>query len=100
MPRRNRDVEATLLNKFHFERSPTRSDDHRWLQLKLPDLPPIITHFSHGRQEIGDVLWSLIAKQLRVRKKFLNEMIDCTKSRDDYYEQLRSDPLPLPGRSF
>lgn len=100
MPRRNREVEDTLLNKFQFERSRKRSADHRWLQLKLPGLPPIHTHFSHGRQDIGDTLWSLIAKQLRVRKTFLNEMIDCTKSREEYYKQVAEDPYPPWSHRF
>ena len=97
MPYRNRDVEETLLHKFQFLRSKTHSDDHRWLELKLPDLPVVTTHFSHARQEIGDTLWKLIARQLRVNKSFLNEMIDCTKSRDDYYKQVTEAPIPLPG---
>lgn len=97
MPYRNRHVEETLLNKFEFIPSKTHSDDHRWVELKLPDLHVITTHFSHTKEDIGDTLWKLIARQLRVNKSFLNEMISCTKSRDDYYEQVKKAPMPLPG---
>jgi len=94
MPRRNRDVESTLLNKFEFVESTTRSNNHRWVELKLPDLPVIATFFSHGKQEIGDLLWKKIARQLRVRTSYLNGMIDCTNTRDAYYKQVKDDPYP------
>jgi hypothetical protein len=94
MPYRNRDVEEKLLNKFQFVESPTRSEDHRWVELTLPGLPVIPTYFSHGRQEIDDRLWGKIARQLRVRGKYLREMIDCTKSREDYYKQVTDEPYP------
>jgi hypothetical protein len=97
MTYRNRDVEKTLLNKFHFVQSKTHSDDHRWVELTLPDLPVIVTHFSHAKEDIGDTLWKLIARQLRVNTSFLNGMISCTKSRDDYYNQVKTAPMPLPG---
>lgn len=98
MAYRNRDVEKTLLNKFEFTSSTTHSKDHRWLELKLPNLPVITAHFSHTKENIGDTLWMLIARELRVNKSFLNGMISCTKSRDDYYEQVKTAPTPLPGR--
>jgi hypothetical protein len=94
MPHRNRDVEETLLNKFHFVESQTRSEDHRWLELALPGLPVIATYFSHGRQEIDRKLWGKIARQLRVRATYLSEMIECTKSCDQYYKQVKDAPYP------
>lgn len=100
MPYRNRDVEDTLPNKFQFVRSATRSDNHRWLELALPGLPIIATYFSHAREDIGDRLWGKIARQLRVRKKYLNEMIDCTKSRDEYYQQVTVAPCPPWAHRF
>lgn len=94
MARDNREVEKTLLIKFAFTRALSRSVDHRWLRLALPGLPPVITKFSHTREDIGLNLWKKIATQLRVPSNYLNAMIDCTKSRDDYYGQLRTDPQP------
>jgi hypothetical protein len=100
MPYRNNDVEETLLNKFEFVPSSTRSKDHRWVELNLPDLPVIATYFSHGRQVIDSRLWGKIARQLRVRSKYLNEMIDCTKGRDEYYKQVTDDPYPPWSQGF
>jgi hypothetical protein len=68
MAYRNREVEDTLRDKFGFVDASTREDGHRWVELKLPDLPVIATKFSHTREEIRDKLWGIIAKQLRVRK--------------------------------
>ena len=100
MPYRNRDVEETLLNKFQFVESATRSDDHRWVELNLPGLPVIATYFSHGRQVIDPKLWGKIARQLRVRSKYLSEMIDCTKSRADYCKQVTDAPYPPWAHRF
>jgi hypothetical protein len=100
MSYQNRDVEDTLLNKFQFIRSATRSSDHRWVELTLPGLPVIATFFSHAREDIGDMLWAKIARQLRVRKNYLNEMIDCTKSREEYYAQITDDPYPRWAQRF
>lgn len=94
MPRDNREVENILLTKFRFSRAERRGDDHRWVLLKVPDLPPILTKFSHTREDIGEQIWGLIAKQLKVRTPYLNGMVDCTNSRDDYYQQVRTDPFP------
>lgn len=94
MSRDNRQVERVLKNKFAFADAPGRARDHRWIELKLPGLPPIATFFSHGRQNISDVLWAKIARQLRVRAPYLAGMVDCTNSRDSYYEQVRTDPMP------
>jgi hypothetical protein len=97
MARDNRKVENSLLNKFAFSRAANKGVDHRWLLLELPGLPPIITKFSHTREDIGTQLWQKIAAQLRVQSSYLNRMIDCTKSREDYYKQVRSDPYPPWG---
>ena len=96
MARDNREVEATLLNKFDFARS-DKAADHRWLELGLPGLPRILTKFSHTREDIGDTLWKMIARQLRVHSNYLSGMIDCTKSREDYYQRVRTDPNPPWG---
>lgn len=96
MARDNREVEATLLRKFAFTRA-NKGVDHRWLQLALPDLPAILTKFSHTREDIGDVLWKKIANQLRVHSSYLNGMIDCQNSREDYYKKVRTEPNPPWG---
>lgn len=93
MPLRNRDLEATLQSKFGFISVP-KSSGHRHYVLKLDGLPPIWTMVSHGKQDISSKLEAAIAKQLRVRVAFFREMISCTKSREEYYRQVRTDPFP------
>jgi len=99
MPRDNREVERTLIRKFRFTRADRRADDHRWLQLKLNDLPLIFTKFSHTREDITDRIWGLIAQQLKVRAPYLNGMVDCTNGPEAYYDKLRTDPFP-PWQHF
>lgn len=94
MPRNNRDVEDCLLNKFGFTRSPNREAGHRWVEIRFSGLPVIATYFSHARGDINPVLWSKIARQLRVRAAFLNGMVDCNKNLADYEKQVREDPFP------
>jgi hypothetical protein len=96
MARDNREVETTLLTKFAFTHA-DKGADHRWLRLALPDLPTILTKFSHTREDIGDVLWRKIANQLRVHASYLSGMIDCTNSREAYYTKVRTDPNPPWG---
>lgn len=92
MPYKLRDIESSLTNKFGFSLNEKRK--HRWLKLELPGRPAISTMMSHGRKEIGSKVESQIARQLKVSKSFFREMIDCTKSREDYYEQVARNPRP------
>jgi hypothetical protein len=94
MPRDNREVERTLIRKFNFTRADRRADDHRWLQLKVGNLPTIFTKLSHTREDISERIWGLIAQQLKVRTPYLNGMVDCTNSKDAYYNLLETDPYP------
>ncbi len=89
-----REIEEKLVSKFGFEPDTNRADDHRWYVLQIDDLPVIRTHFSHAKKDIGPKLEGKIARQLYVRDKFFHEMIDCTKSLEDYIHQLRTDPFP------
>lgn len=94
MPLRPRELENILTNKFHFEPAQGHSSDHRWYELKLPNLPTILTKVSHSRQEIGSNLEGKIARQIRVRKNYYRGMISCTNDCEDYYRQVRTDPYP------
>ena len=97
MPYRPRQIESILQSKFGFEPS---TADHRWLQLQLPGLEPIVTKTPHDRREIGRRLEGLIARQLRVRHKYFRGMMDCTNSRDAYREQVTTDPYPPFEKRF
>jgi hypothetical protein len=94
MPLDPRKTEQSLQSKFGFIPAPGRSTDHKWYELKLDDLPVITTKFSHSREPITDRIAGLIARQLRVRRSYLNGMIECTNAKEDYYQQVRVDPVP------
>jgi len=49
------------------------------------------TRMSHGREkEIGNFLIGKMADQLKVSKSFFTELVTCTKSHEDYCDELRS----------
>ena len=100
MPFKSEVVETKLKNKFGFSPAVGRESGHRWYELKIEGLPVISTKFSHGGKEINDFLESIISKQLRVRKPFFREMIGCTKSSEEYQEQVKEDPFPPFNKGF
>jgi hypothetical protein len=94
MPLSARDVESKLLNKFNFSPAQNRNTDHKWYELQIEGIPVISTKLSHGIRELSDDLLAMIARQLHVRKKFLVEMVNCTKSSSDYIQQVTTEPYP------
>jgi hypothetical protein len=94
MPTTTRLLRHRLLHKFNFSHAEHRSTDHEWYSLQLEGIPAIITKLSHGEAEIGANLEGKIARQLRVRKEFMLEMLACTKSRDEYVRQVHNHPVP------
>ena len=95
MPLKTRDLESKLVQKFGFSRAKSHSDDHRWYQLDIAGCPTIATMISHGKgEELRDKLEGKIARQLWVRVSFFREMINCTKSAEDYIRQVQTDPFP------
>jgi len=94
MPYKPKEVERKLQDKFAFSPAKGHSVDHHWFELQLPGLPPILTKVSHSRKEIGLKLEGMIARELRVRTTYLRGMINCTKTREEYYRQVRDDPYP------
>src|ERR1700690_636386 len=91
MPYKPKDVEGMLTSKLKM--SP-EDGDHQWFKLELKDLPPIRTKLPRHNEEIRNKLESRIYGQLRVRKPFFHELMDCTKSRAQYEKQVREDPYP------
>jgi len=91
MPYKPTEVENMLITKLKMTREET---DHTVFKFEVDGLPPIRTKVSHNKKEIRDKLESRIYKQLRVRKPFFHELMDCTKYRDDYIKQVQEDPYP------
>lgn len=44
----------------------------------------IHTKISHGNKEYGDNILSLVARQLRITTKQLDDLLDCPMSYEDY----------------
>jgi hypothetical protein len=87
-------VETRLLNKFEFKQDRGHESGHKWYSLRLSGLPPVRTKVSHGKKELTTHLESEMSKQLRVRKAFFLEMMSCTKSKEEYYQSIRTNPVP------
>lgn len=79
-------IEHALLHKGF-----TRQDSHHRLQLLLDDQGRQIvrTRLSHGITEYGDDLLAQVARQLRLTKRELLDLIDCRTSGDEYLLLLR-----------
>jgi hypothetical protein len=48
------------------------------------------TKISHGNNEYGDNMLSLVARQLRITTKQLDDLLDCPMSYEDYLAILRT----------
>ncbi|HQY90532.1 hypothetical protein [Caldilinea sp.] len=94
MPIKAKKLEQTLIGKLGFSPAPARSPDHKWYQLEIPGSPIIATKISHGEKEISAKLEGMIARQLRVKRAFLIELVSCTKSSEEYRDQVTANPYP------
>lgn len=95
MPIKVSRFESLLQSKFGFVEASSRSKDHKWYEIILPGMPPIVTKVSHGRgEEIGHVLERKIAAQLRVSVSVFRDMIQCTCSCEQYYQLMQTNPKP------
>ena len=86
------EIARQLKGKFTFGDADNRGDDHRWFELTLPDVPTVKVKVSHGNAEPGPTLVSKMAKQARVPSSFFKKMIECTRSKEQYYAVLRGAP--------
>jgi hypothetical protein len=69
--------------------------DHRYYELYIDGQWVLQTKISTGTgyREIGDTLVARIAKQLRVDKRQLTDLVDCSMSYDDYVAHLRVNDM-------
>lgn len=90
---KKKDIESKLVRKFAFRE--VRKTGHTFYTLHLEGLPKLRTHASgrHSRRtSVGRPLESEIAAQVGVRVPFFRGMIDCSRSREDYYKELQDHP--------
>ncbi len=91
MPYKAKDIRRLLLDKFQFE--PVEESRHDAIAFFHMGKKIATTRFSRGsRAEVDDSLLKMIARQTRVENlRFFKEMLDCTRSRDDYLSKLEED---------
>ena len=89
MPIKTKELESKLVHKFGFELAKGKSVDHRWYKLVIPGCIPVMTKMSHGITELSTHLEGLIARQLKVNRKYLVGMIECTNSADSYIDIIK-----------
>jgi hypothetical protein len=85
VPLKAGDLQDKLENKFGFARDD--SGKHITFKLVVDDVYLAATHVSHGwraKDEIGDALVTLIARQLGVTSAQLRQMIACTLDSPGY----------------
>jgi len=87
MPRGAREVIAGLLKKGFVR----RENDHTFLHyFANGKKTPIFTKISHGEKEVGDPLLNIMARQLRISRRELLDLIDCPLSEENYAKGLRT----------
>jgi tRNA/tmRNA/rRNA uracil-C5-methylase (TrmA/RlmC/RlmD family) len=80
-PRKTKDIKAALANKGFVQ----ENRDHSFLFLFVEGRKSSIrTKISHGSKEYGDNLLSLVARQLHLSNKELDDLIDCPLCHEDY----------------
>lgn len=75
-------LRTCLIGKFRFEEVP--GSKHEALSLFVDGRKVATTRFSRSYSEINDTILKMIAREIWVQLKYLKQMYECTKSRDDY----------------
>lgn len=87
MPYSKKLIDKRLTGKFGFDRN--EKGDHIRYALVIAGMT-VTTKLSHGSsKDIPAWLESEISKQLKVKKGYFRQMIDCSISQDEYYEELK-----------
>ena len=69
------------------------SGHHHFFEFYYNEKLIVSTRTSHNGQDIDDYLISAMSKQCKVRKDFFKELVTCTKTQNDYEEELRQQGL-------
>jgi hypothetical protein len=91
MPLPRDTTEQQLVQKVQMTPRNRKGDDHRFYDLVINGQRVARTKVSRGSgyKTLGDDLVSKMARQLYVPTPFFRELINCTKSRDEYLGILR-----------
>lgn len=86
MPRSAREISSALESKGFVRRESKDAYYHLWVDGKKT---PIFTKMSQGERDVHDGLLAAMARQLRLRRRQLDDLVDCPLSRDEYVQILR-----------
>ena len=86
MPRKQREVERSLVAKGFQSREGDHSYFHYWSRAGKKTV--VFTKTSHGTRELDDGLLGRMAKQCRLSRADFDRLIDCPLDRDGYEAKL------------
>ena len=91
MPKKTREIIGGL-EKKGFDR---KEGDHIYLHYynKQGKKTRVFTKVSHSKEEYGKTLLALIARQLRLNKQQLYDLIECPISRNEYEQILKGKKI-------
>ena len=86
MPRKQREVERSLVAKGFQSHEGDHSYFHYWS--KAGKKTAVFTKTSHGTRELDDGLLGRMARQCRLSRADFDRLIDCPLNRDGYEAKL------------
>lgn len=85
-----KNVEKMYLNKLEMTKVP-KNDPHSWFSLQIDGLPTILTKLAtNHKEDIGDELIKMMARQLKIAPKIYRGLVDCSVSKEKYLELVKS----------
>ena len=81
------------LKKKGFTDADNKSKDHKYLHLYYNDKFVLSTKISHGTGDIGMPLIRAMSFQCHLTKTEFMELLNCTLSKDNYFEILEKNGL-------
>lgn len=73
--------------------SPTRSDDHKYLELYHNNRLILYTKISHGEKDLGDFLIKQMSHQCKLSKSEFMDLANCPLSEEAYFQILGDKTL-------
>lgn len=87
MPRNAKEISSALEKKGFLRRESKDAYFHLWVDGKKT---PIFTKMSQGEREVHDGLLGAMARQLRLRRAQLDDLVECPLSKEEYVQILRA----------
>lgn len=94
MPFKRKKIEQALTSKCDFVLT-DEDGHHRYYKIRIKEVGVVTTKLSHSKDTISKSVLGSIARRIGIQTPFLNDLISCDKSADEYYEKVQTDPHPL-----